>query len=212
MPLKILSQFEPEQTWELEPGDMLYLPPHVAHDGVAVGNCMTMSIGFRAPTQAALACGLLEAASDQIMAQLGDTSGLYGDPPLPGPKLNKTFKDKGAPATASPAYIPDALVQETLAAVAKIKFNETLAGRFLGQWLSEPSRAAVFESNLEGDIDLFDEPPASGTLVLDRCTRLLYRGSQDQGYLDCAALKKMSPDTRDSLQAWLEDGWLHYQP
>jgi 50S ribosomal protein L16 3-hydroxylase len=175
---------------------------------------------------------LLEAASDQIMAQLGDTSGLYGDPPLPGPKLNKTFKDKGAPATASPAYIPDALVQETLAAVAKIKFNETLAGRFLGQWLSEPSRAAVFESNLEGDIDLFDEPPASGTLVLDRCTRLLYRGSQvfingevapvkasapikmlaDQRYLDCAALKKMSPDTRDSLQAWLEDGWLHYQP
>ena len=232
LPLKILSHFEPEQTWVLEPGDMLYLPPHVAHDGVAEGNCMTLSIGFRAPTQAALACGLLEAASDQIMARLGNTSGLYGDPPLPGPKLNGTYKDKGAAATSAPAQIPDALIKETLAVAEKIQFNEALAGRFLGQWLSEPSRAAAFETNLDGDIDLFDEPPATGTLVLDRCTRLLYRGSYafingevaaikastpikmlaDQRRLDCSALKKMSPDVRDSLQAWLEDGWLHYQP
>src|SRR6185369_12183449 len=37
LPLKILSNFEPEETWTLEPGDMLYLPPLWAHDGVAQG-------------------------------------------------------------------------------------------------------------------------------------------------------------------------------
>jgi 50S ribosomal protein L16 3-hydroxylase len=195
-------------------------------------NCMTLSIGFRAPTEAALACGLLEAAGDQIMARLGSTSGLYGEPPLPGPVLNKTYKDKGISPTHSPAQIPDKLIKEALAAAAKIQFNEALATRFLGQWLSEPSRAAAFEPNLEGDIDLLNTPPTTGTLVLDRCTRLLYRNSYlfingevapvkasaplkllaDQRQLNCSALKKMSPGTRGSLQAWLEDGWLQYQP
>ena len=57
LPLKILKNFKSEQEFLLEPGDMLYLPPHAAHDGVAVGTCMTISIGFRAPTEATLACG-----------------------------------------------------------------------------------------------------------------------------------------------------------
>lgn len=48
VPLKILENFEPSDEWVLEPGDMLYLPPHIAHDGVAEGECMTCSIGFRA--------------------------------------------------------------------------------------------------------------------------------------------------------------------
>src|SRR3546814_12689859 len=65
LPLKILKHFKAEEEFFLEPGDMLYLPPHAAHDGIAQGDCMTISIGFRAPTQAALACGMLEAANDQ---------------------------------------------------------------------------------------------------------------------------------------------------
>ena len=50
--LQILSEFIPDQTWDLQPGDMLYLPPHFAHHGVALNDCMTFSIGFRAPTRA----------------------------------------------------------------------------------------------------------------------------------------------------------------
>ncbi|WP_415830141.1 cupin domain-containing protein, partial [Bordetella pseudohinzii] len=79
LPLKILSRFEPEHEAVLEPGDMLYLPPQAAHDGVALGDdCMTISIGFRAPTQAALARGLLEAAADPAMARIGLLGGPYG--------------------------------------------------------------------------------------------------------------------------------------
>ncbi len=49
--LKILSDFKAKQDWILEPGDMLYLPPGVAHHGIALDDCMTFSIGFRAPSQ-----------------------------------------------------------------------------------------------------------------------------------------------------------------
>src|SRR5215468_8721091 len=54
LPLKILERFEPESEWVLEPGDMLYLPPGVAHDGVAEGPCFTYSIGFLASSHADL--------------------------------------------------------------------------------------------------------------------------------------------------------------
>lgn len=47
IPLKILNNFDSEQEWVLEPGDMLYLPPGYAHNGVAEDECMTYSIGFR---------------------------------------------------------------------------------------------------------------------------------------------------------------------
>ena len=59
IPLKILAEFEPEEEFVLEPGDMLYLPPRYAHDGIAEGECMTYSIGFRAPARAELAQELL---------------------------------------------------------------------------------------------------------------------------------------------------------
>jgi 50S ribosomal protein L16 3-hydroxylase len=52
--LKILEHFVPDQEWVLEPGDLLYLPPHVAHFGVATTPCMTFSLGCRAPSQADL--------------------------------------------------------------------------------------------------------------------------------------------------------------
>lgn len=49
--LQILAEFEPVHQWDLSPGDILYLPPHFAHHGIALDNCMTFSIGFRAPKQ-----------------------------------------------------------------------------------------------------------------------------------------------------------------
>ena len=51
LPLRILARFEPTEEWLLEPGDMLYLPPGWGHDGTAEGECMTASIGFRAPAR-----------------------------------------------------------------------------------------------------------------------------------------------------------------
>ena len=74
IPLKVLAEFEPEEEFVLEPGDMLYLPPRYAHDGIAEGECMTYSIGFRSPARAELAQELLvrlsEDAADDEQVQM----------------------------------------------------------------------------------------------------------------------------------------------
>jgi len=62
--LNVLESFEPEQEWVLEPGDMLYLPPGIAHHGVALDTGMTWSVGMRAPSAADLLQGLGEWLAD----------------------------------------------------------------------------------------------------------------------------------------------------
>ncbi len=73
--IKVLRQFDADQAWDLSPGDILYLPPHFAHHGVAQGECMTFSIGFRAPTQAEL----LDATVNSLMENERGTQ-RYADP------------------------------------------------------------------------------------------------------------------------------------
>ena len=64
--LAILRQFEADREWTLEPGDMLYLPPKIAHHGVAVGDdCMTYSVGFRAPAASDIMDSFLLETSDR---------------------------------------------------------------------------------------------------------------------------------------------------
>jgi 50S ribosomal protein L16 3-hydroxylase len=75
--LAVLRRFRPEQEWVLEPGDMLYLPPGVAHHGVALEDCFTYSIGFRAPSRAELVLGFAELAARGLPA-----SAMYADPDL----------------------------------------------------------------------------------------------------------------------------------
>lgn len=233
LPLKILKHFQPEQECVLEPGDMLYLPPHFAHDGVAQGDCMTISVGFRTPTMATLARGLLDAAGDQLMARMGEDPGLYGSNPLPGPRLDNRYKDRGVDATTEPAKLPDALIAAALDAVNRVRFEPDLASRFLGQWLTEPPAAAWFDPQ-DDDLNLAKTWPATGTLVLDRCTRMIYRDTAlfingelaqlpadaalralaNDRRLDCNSrlARTAKAELRQLLDEWLADGWLHYVP
>ena len=76
--LRLLAGFEATDEWLLEPGDILYLPPGFAHDGVAAGpDCMTYSLGFRAPSRS----DLIEHWSDDLLATLSDDD-RYTDPGL----------------------------------------------------------------------------------------------------------------------------------
>ena len=75
--LKLLREFAPTHDWVLETGDALYLPPGVPHDGVALGSCMTLSVGMRAPSQADLLFDLAES----LAAPLRDEQ-RYVDPDL----------------------------------------------------------------------------------------------------------------------------------
>jgi 50S ribosomal protein L16 3-hydroxylase len=235
LPLKILQNFEPEQEFVLEPGDMLYLPPQAAHDGVALDDCMTISIGFRAPDEAALARGMLEAAADQILSRAGVASGPYGEPPLPGPALNKFYRDPAQPAVAHPAELPERLTEAAIAAANKICFDRALATRFLGCWLTEPNQAAVFDSPLALEINedqgTHDQTCAYTHWVLDRRTRMLYRDQQlfingepatvkaETGLKRLAderelagtdpSAKRLSQEALGALADWMDDGWIH---
>jgi 50S ribosomal protein L16 3-hydroxylase len=76
--LKQLAVFDPTHEWLLEPGDMLYLPPGVPHDGVAFGGpCMTFSVGMRAPAQAELVGDLADYLAERLPDELR-----YADPDL----------------------------------------------------------------------------------------------------------------------------------
>ena len=89
--LKQLARFEPTHEWLLEPGDMLYLPPGVPHDGVAFGGaCMTFSIGMRAPSQAELIGDFADYLADRLPEEAR-----YTDPGL-APARHPGEIDRGA--------------------------------------------------------------------------------------------------------------------
>ena len=75
--LKLLKQFEPTHDWTVEPGDALYLPPGIAHDGVAVGECMTFSVGMRAPSLTELVVDFADSVAEPLAEEAR-----YVDPDL----------------------------------------------------------------------------------------------------------------------------------
>ena len=75
--IKILREFKPTHDWHLAPGDMLYLPPGVPHEGVALSPCLTYSVGMRAPSQAELLFDFAEFLADGLREEQR-----YADPDL----------------------------------------------------------------------------------------------------------------------------------
>ena len=88
--LKILKDFEQQNEWLLEPGDILYLPPALAHWGIAEGECMTYSIGFRSPTATEM---LSDLATELLAQENTDTHTVYRDPPLTPAMANSAIGD-----------------------------------------------------------------------------------------------------------------------
>src|SRR5207253_6153481 len=105
LPLKILARFRPEHEWLLGPGDMLYLPPAVAHDGIALDACSTYSIGFRAPSAQEVATAFLDWLRDRIALD-----GRYGD--------------RGRRPARSPACIERALRAYAVATLRRLTWDE----------------------------------------------------------------------------------------
>ncbi len=161
LPLKVLANFEPEEEWVLEPGDMLYLPPHIAHDGVAVGECMTCSIGFRSPSTSELTNQFLYWLAERGTERAPATSALYRDP--------------DQPAVAQPAQLPPALVSKVGNVLGRVRWSEADVSSFVGSWLSEPKPNVVFDApDRPLDEARFAARVAKSGLALDRRTILLY--------------------------------------
>lgn len=208
VPLKILAHFEAEEEHLLEAGDMLYLPPRWAHDGVAEGaDCMTCSIGFRAAAR--------DEVGREVLQRLLD-----GEEPSAAPTL---YRDPSQPATDTPGRIPSTLQAFTGEAVARLVENPKVLGCALGEWLSEPKPQVSFDAG--GAL------PSDAGVLLDRRTRMLYdddhvfingesyraagadftlmRQLADQRSLSASSRRKLSDEAAQLLQEWGQSGWLH---
>jgi 50S ribosomal protein L16 3-hydroxylase len=124
-PLRILRHFRPRREWVLHPGDMLYLPPHYGHDGVALTECITVSIGFRAESARELGVRFLEFLEDRL-----ELAGQYEDPDL---TLQR-----------HPAAIAPAMIRKTRRMLGAIRWDGADVANFLGCYLTEPKAHVVF--------------------------------------------------------------------
>ena len=181
VPLKILANFAPEQEFVLEAGDMLYLPPMYAHEGVAVGECMTYSIGFRAPAEMELARELLQRFADDTLEEEaeeeeerdeeddqneGDNSALSGEYSANVAIKNvakKLYKDPKQEAVEAPAQIPAALLDFAKQAVEKAMSDPDALARNLGEYLTEPKANVWFDE---------PEPESEEDIILTRQNRV----------------------------------------
>jgi 50S ribosomal protein L16 3-hydroxylase len=168
-PLAILKHFEAEEEWLLESGDMLYLPPNVAHHGIADDDtCMTYSIGFRSPKTQELTHAFLEYLQDTI-----NVSGLYKDPDLT-PQQH-------------PAEISGNMIKKVGAMLETITWNTDSVADFLGRYMSEPKPDIFFEPNDPTLIDDFNMLLAESVLHLDLQSQMLF--SKDNFYINGESLK-----------------------
>ena len=125
-PLVLLKNFKVEQEWVLEAGDLLYLPPHCGHNGIAENDCMTYSIGFRTPWYQELAEQFLVYLQDRI-----EIPGTYADPDLKAQK--------------HPSEISADMLQQVGRTIRKVKWDDEDVANFLGSYLSEPKPHIFFE-------------------------------------------------------------------
>lgn len=212
MPLKILKNFQPEEEFILAPGDMLYLPPQYAHEGVAMDECMTYSIGFRAPSYQELGEAFLESMIDTI-----DLPGRYADPDLKPAK--------------QPAEINSAMLSRIAAELNKVRFTQEDIALFVGEYLSEPKAQIYFDAPEENltRARFLQNAKKSGvklslkSLMLHRSNYIFINGTSfEVGDEDLAVLKELanvrslsgtlittaSDDVIDALHTWHKDGWL----
>ena len=207
IPLKVLAEFEPEEEFVLEPGDMLYLPPRYAHDGIAEGECMTYSIGFRAPARAELAQELLVRLSEDAAED----------------EQVQMYRDAKQEAVAEPGAIPAELQAFAKEALERALSQPLALERALGEYLTEPKPNVWFEAS--------DGGAMLEAVRLDRRTRMMYdaqhifingesyrAGGKDatlmrrlanQRYLSAKDIQRASDEALELLSIWCDDGWAH---
>ncbi len=210
LPLKILRKFKPESDWILESGDMLYLPPGYAHEGVALDECLTYSVGFRAPRYQEWAESFLDQLRDDIE--------------VPG-----QYEDAGIRMTTSPGEIPTDMLRRFESVLNDIKWRRETVATAVGRFLTEPKGHVQFEPAGENvDRVQFRKLCQLRGLRLDGKTRMAYRGesvfingewaqlpSRDSELLKALANQRFLPPCKPGSEAisllhdWFDAGYLH---
>lgn len=123
--LRLLAEFEARQDWVLEPGDILYVPPGIAHKGTAVGHdCMTYSVGFRAPSRSELVDGWTQEVLDQLTE-------------------NDRYGDMSLQLQANPGLISDQALSCLHRMVIERLNDKDAFARWFGKFATAPKSAAM---------------------------------------------------------------------
>ena len=228
--LKILQNFQADESFVLKAGDLLYLPPRYAHEGIAMSSddkngCMTYSIGFQSPARRQLTSQLFsklaEFQEDQIeedgfMSKPASSDSLYCDPQQP--------------ATQTPALIPQGLVDFAKQSIHEAFNDSNVLLMALGETLTEPKSQFDFDTpEYKWQTSLIKS--GQGCIYLDLCTRMLYdqqyifingeswlaKGADavflqqlaDQRFLNNEVLQSSSKKALALLKSWHAEGWLH---
>jgi 50S ribosomal protein L16 3-hydroxylase len=117
--LRILAEFEESAEWVLEPGDMLYLPPRLAHFGIAEDDCMTYSVGFRAPS----AAEVLTHFTDFLSQYLTD---------------EERYTDADVQPVSDPHQIQSDALDRLKSLLAEHMSDERMLLTWFGQFMTEP--------------------------------------------------------------------------
>ena len=208
-PLKILRRMGAGTTWTVGPGDVLYLPPQVAHAGIALDACITLSIGFRAPAVAELATRFLDFLHERF-----DGGAPYGD--------------AGLRRTREPGRLPARLVDYAAGELGRLRWGRAEVAAFLGEYLSEPKPQTAFMPPARPlSRAAFTRAVAQRGLALDLKSRLLTTADrafmngetarldilarpQIQQLADHRALRpqRLTAAAIDVLHGWYREGYL----
>ena len=156
--IKIITNFKSKNSWVLKPGDMLYLPPNIGHWGISLSDdCLTYSVGFRAPGTFEIQSKFLDFIQDNLSINKND---LYKDPNLKSQK--------------NPAEINSNMISKFQQIVNQLRWNKNTINTFVGQLLSEPIETAIFQPPKPISLEIFKKNLSKKILILNPKTRMLF--------------------------------------
>ncbi|WP_338511053.1 cupin domain-containing protein [Pseudomonas trivialis] len=172
--LRILADFEESAEWVLEPGDMLYLPPRLAHFGIAEDDCMTYSVGFRAPS----AAEVLTHFTDFLSQYLTD---------------EERYTDADAQPVSDPHQIQSDALDRLKSLLAEHMSDERMLLTWFGQFMTEPRYPELVAGEELGEDDFIASLQDGAILVRNPSARLAWSEVDDDVLLFASGQSRYLP-------------------
>ena len=191
--LKILAEFVKTEEWVLEPGDMLYLPPRLAHCGTAEDDCMTYSVGFRAPSAA------------EVLTHFTDFLGQF----LPD---EERYSDADAQPTDDPTQIQRDALDRLKALLNEHMGDERLLMTWFGQFMTEPRYPELVEGIEIDEAALIAALEDGAVIIRNPSARMAWSEvGEDLVLFASGQSRLLSADLRDALKLVCAADALHIE-
>ncbi|CAG8865671.1 50S ribosomal protein L16 3-hydroxylase [Pseudomonas fluorescens] len=191
--LRILADFEQSGEWTLEPGDMLYLPPRLAHYGVAEDDCLTYSVGFRAPSAA------------EVLTHFTDFLSQF----LPD---EERYSDADAQPVSEPHQIQHDALDRLKGLLTEHMSDERLLLTWFGQFMTEPRYPELVNGEELSEAELTDSLEQGAILVRNPSARLAWSEVDDNLLLFASGQSRLvSGDLRELLKLICAADALHVE-